>query len=175
MELFEKTILSETIYDGKVVKLKKDEVLLPNGEKSIREVVRHSGGACVLAVENDEMYFVKQFRYPYGKIVLEIPAGKINANEKPKLCAVRELEEETGLIADDVELLHAVYPTPGYTDEIIYVYLAKGLKKGTLHLDDDEFLNVEKIKTADVKRMLLNGEIRDGKTIIALYAYFFKG
>ena len=99
MELFEKTLSSENIYDGKVVKLKKDEIELPNGEKSFREVITHPGGACVLAIENGFIYFVKQFRYPYGKVLLEIPAGKLNFGENPETCAIRELEEETGLIA----------------------------------------------------------------------------
>lgn len=172
MELFEKTLSSENIYDGKVVKLKKDEIELPNGEKSFREVITHPGGACVLAVENGFIYFVKQFRYPYGKVLLEIPAGKLNFGENPETCAIRELEEETGLVAKSVTLLHSIYPTPAYTSEIIYIYLANGLEKGKVNLDDDEFLNVEKISLDTAKKMLLNGEIHDSKTIIALYSYF---
>ena len=172
MELFEKTLSSTSIYDGKVVKLRKDEIELPNGNKSFREAIHHPGGACVIAKCDDYIYFVKQFRYPYGKVLLEIPAGKLNEGEDPKACAIRELEEETGLIAEKVELLHSIYPTPAYTDEVIYIYLASNLKKGTVHLDSDEFLNVVKIKTDDVKKMLLSGEIHDAKTIVALYALF---
>ena len=170
MDLYEKTLSSTSIYNGKVVKLFKDEIELPNGNTSFREVIKHPGGACVIAIENDYIYFVKQFRYPFGKVLLEIPAGKLNEGENPEVCAIRELEEETGLIANKVELIHSFYPTPAYTSEIIYVYLANGLKKGTVNLDSDEFLNVEKIKVNAAIKMLLNGEIHDAKTIIALYA-----
>ncbi len=174
MELNEKTLNTHSIYDGKVVKLRKDDVLLPNGNVSMREVIHHPGGACVIAIENGEIYFVRQFRYPYGKTLLEIPAGKLNEGEDPKKCAIRELEEETGLVPSDVTLLHSIYPTPAYTDEVIYIYLAKDVKRGKVHLDSDEFLNVEKISLEKAKQMLLNGEIHDAKTIIALYSYFFR-
>jgi ADP-ribose pyrophosphatase len=174
MELFEKTLKTESIYNGKVVKLRKDEILLPNGNKSFREVIHHPGGATVIAEENGCIYFVRQYRYPYSKTLLEIPAGKLNEGENPLDCAMRELEEETGLTAESLTLLHSIYPTPAYTDEVIYIYLATGLKKGTVNLDDDEFLNVEKIPVEKVKQMLLNGEIHDAKTIVGLYAYFNK-
>ena len=138
----------------------------------MREVITHPGGASVIAEENGYIYFVKQFRYPYQKTLLEIPAGKLNEGEDPKECAMRELEEETGLKANSVTLLHSIYPTPAYTSEITYIYLANGLQKGSVHLDDDEFLNVEKIPVEKARQMLLSGEIHDAKTIIALYAYF---
>ena len=172
MELFEKTLSSTNVFDGKVVKLKKDEIELPNGEKAVREYITHPGGACVLAVENGYIYFVKQFRYPYQKTLLEIPAGKLNKGENPKTCAMRELEEETGLKAKSVTLLHSIYPTPAYTTEVTYIYLASGLERGEMHLDSDEFLNVEKVEIEKVRQMLLNGEIHDAKTLVALYAYF---
>ena len=174
MKLFEKTLSSEKVFDGKVVKLKKDKIELPNGETAYREVITHPGGACVLAIENNFIYFVKQFRYPYQKTLLEIPAGKLNEGENPEDCAIRELEEETGLKASKVTLLHSIYPTPAYTTEIIYIYLAEGLKLGTAHLDDDEFLNVEKIEVERAKQMLINGEIHDSKTVVELYSYFNK-
>ena len=174
MQLFEKTVSSENIFNGKVVKLKKDVVELPNGETAVREVITHSGGASVIAEDNGYIYFVKQFRYPYNKVLLEIPAGKLNDGENPETCALRELEEETGLKAKSVTLLHSIYPTPAYTSEITYIYLANGLEKGSAHLDDDEFLNVEKISVDKVKQMLINGEIHDAKTIVALYAFFNK-
>ena len=176
MNLEEKTLSSTLIYDGRVVTLKKDEVELPNHNTSIREVVHNSGGACVIACVDNAIYFVKQFRYAHKKVVLELPAGKVNenGNEQPIDCAKRELTEETGLIADKIELLHTIYPTPAYTDEVIYIYTASGLKKGDINLDEDEFLNVEIIPISKVKEMLLSGEIVDGKTVVGLYAYFTK-
>ncbi len=174
MDLTEKTISSTTIYDGKILSLKKDEIVLCNGEKSFREVVHNSGGACVLAEIDGFIYFVKQYRYAHQKMLLELPAGKLNEGESPKDCAFRELTEETGLIADEMVLLSSIYPTPAYTDEVIYIYLAKGLKYSKMNLDDDEFLTVEKISIEKVKKMLSNGEIYDGKTVVGLYSYFNK-
>ena len=175
MELTEKTLSSTTLYEGRVVTLKKDEIELPNGEKSFREAIHNSGGACVLAVCDGYVYFVKQFRYPYKKVLTEIPAGKINDGESPMACALRELEEETGLIADRLELMHRIYPTPAYTDEVIYIYLAKGVKKGTMKLDNDEFLNVEKIPVKKIPELLSRGGINDAKTLIALYTALYNG
>ena len=170
----EKTISSQLIYDGKVVKLYKDQVLLSNGQTSIREEIKHSGGASVLVVKNQKILFVKQFRYAYLEEVLEIPAGKLNAGENPKETAIRELEEECGLVAKNLKLLYEVYPTPGYTNERLYVYLASEVTEGKIHLDDDEFVEPIWIEESKVKQMLLNGEIKDAKTIIALQRYFLE-
>ena len=172
MDLTEKTLSTQKIYDGKVVNLRKDAVLLPNGATSFREVIHNSGGATIIAEFDGNIYFVKQFRYPYGKTILELPAGKINEGENPLDCARRELEEETGLVAKNIRLLQSIYPTPAYTDEVIYIYVAEGIEKGSIHLDDDEFLNVVPIKVEKVKEMLKSGEIHDAKTLIALYKYF---
>ena len=172
MKFIEKTLSSQQIYDGRVVSLRRDEIELENGEKSFREVIHNSGGACVLAELDGFIYFVKQYRYAQQKVLLEIPAGKLNEGENPKDCAMRELSEETGLIADDLVLINSICPTPAYTDEIIYIYQAKGLKKGEIHLDNDEFLSVVKIPVQQVKTMLENGEFHDAKTLVALYYYF---
>lgn len=172
MDLTEKTLSTQKIYDGKVVNLRKDTVLLPNGATSFREVIHNSGGATIIAEFDGNIYFVKQFRYPYGKTILELPAGKINEGENPLDCARRELEEETGLVAKNIRLLQSIYPTPAYTDEVIYIYVAEGIEKGSIHLDDDEFLNVVPIKVEKVKEMLKSGEIHDAKTLVALYKYF---
>lgn len=171
MDLIEKTLSSTTIYDGKVIKVMRDQVSLPNGESAYREIVHHNGGATVLAVKDDMVYFVRQYRYAYHDELLELPAGKLNEGEDPKSCAIRELEEETGLRATDVDLITKLYPSPGYTDEVIYVYLARDFVQGTQHLDEDEFLGVITLPLSTVKDMLDSGEIRDAKTIVALRYY----
>ena len=168
----EKTIRKNYIYQGKILNLRVDDALLEDGTKCKREIVEHGGGACVLYVENESVLFVKQYRYAYGETLCEIPAGKLNQGEDPKIAAARELEEETGVKAARLELIYETYPTPGYTNERIYIYRAfDGIRTQT-HLDEGEFLDVEYIPLEKAKEMLKNGEIKDGKTIIALQAYF---
>lgn len=168
----ERTLNSQLIYDGRILQLYKDDVELEDGNTSKREYVRHSGGACVLAVDDEEnIYLVSQFRYPYGAETIEIPAGKREKGEDPFVCAVRELEEETGLVAEKYELMASVYPTPAYTDEILYLYLATGLTKKAAHLDEGEFLGVMKVPFETAYKMALRGEIHDSKTLVAIYAY----
>ena len=167
----EKTLKKKYIYQGKILNLRVDDALLEDGTECKREIVEHSGGACVLYVEKDSVLFVKQYRYAYGETVCEIPAGKLNAGEDPKAAAARELEEETGVKAARLELLHEIYPTPGYTNERIYIYRAFDGKRTQRHLDEGEFLDVEWIPMERVKEMLKKGEIKDGKTIIALQSY----
>ena len=168
MDFNEKTIESSTLYDGKILKLKKDKVLLPNGKEAFREIVEHSGGSCVLCEKDGKILLVKQFRYAYKEELWEIPAGKINPGEDPALTAIRELEEEGGIRAESVELLYKIYPSPGYTSEIIYLYKAKGFKETKMHLDEDEFLSGKWFSVEEIKEMLKKGEIKDGKTLIAL-------
>ncbi len=174
MDFTEKTLKRNYVYEGKILSLRVDEVLLCNGEKAKREIVDHTGGACVLYVENGKILFVRQFRYAYGEHVLEIPAGKLEKGEDPKTSALRELEEETGIKSSDATLLYVIYPTPGYTNEKIYIYRAKEGKQMQTCLDEGEFLRVEWIEKERVKKMLKEGEIVDGKTIIALQAYFME-
>ena len=173
MNLQEKKLKSKTVYDGKIIKLEVDEVELPDGKTSFRECVRHSGGAAVLLVKDGKVLLVKQFRYLYGKPIYEIPAGKLNYGEDPQLAATRELEEETGFKAKLAHLLD-IYPTPGYTDEIIHIYLAQSYVVTKQNLDEGEFLNYCFIDIEDVLQMIENGEISDAKTIIALYKYLLK-
>ena len=172
MDYIEKTVRKNYIYEGKILTLRNDDAELPDGRPCKREIIEHSGGACVLYVENDSVLLVKQYRYAYGESIYEIPAGKLEKGEDPALAAARELEEEAGVRATELKLLYVVYPTPGYTNEKIYVYQALGGEKVVAHLDDGEFLDVEYIPMAKVKEMLKSGEIKDGKTIIALQAYF---
>lgn len=172
MEYIEKTVKKNYIYKGKILNLRRDDALLPDGTPCVREIIEHSGGACVLYIEEDKVLLVRQYRYAYGESIYEIPAGKLEKGEDPMLAAKRELEEEAGVRANHLELLFVDYPTPGYTDEKIYIYRAYEGEKVASHLDEGEFLDAEYIPLARVREMLKNGEIRDGKTIIALQAYF---
>ena len=171
MKFNEKTLSSESIYKGKVLNLKKDKVELIDNSTSYREVVEHSGGACVLCEMDGKILLVNQFRYPYKCELLELPAGKINPNEQPEITAIRELEEEGGIKAERVELMFKVYPSPGYTNEIIYVYKAVGkIEKTQTRLDEDEFLDAVWLDKQTLKQMIQKGEIKDGKTLIGLLA-----
>ena len=173
MTLQEKKLNSKTIYSGKIVTLEVDEVELPDGKTSYRECVRHSGGASVLLIKEGKVLLVKQFRYLYGKPIYEIPAGKLNKGEDPQIAAARELEEETGFKAELSHLLD-IYPTPGYTDEIIHIYFAEKFEVTKQKLDEDEFLNYCFIDIDTVLKMIERGEIQDAKTIIAVYKYLLK-
>ncbi|MBR2315273.1 MAG: NUDIX hydrolase [Clostridia bacterium] len=177
MLLKEKTLKENTIFEGRVIAVRKDEVELPNGHKSIREVVYHNGGVCVAPLTTDnELIMVRQFRYPYKEVILELPAGKLEKGEDPYDAGMRELEEETGFVTDKMESLGKFYPTPGYCSEIIHLYYADNLQYKKQNLDEDEFLDVERIKLEDAVRMVMNGEIKDGKTqTIVLKLALIKG
>lgn len=169
MSHFEKTLESKEIFSGKVLRLCHDKVELENGKTAFREVAYHNGGVCVLALDDDEnVYFVRQFRYPYKKEVLELPAGKLEKGEDPFESAKRELLEEIGATAQDYTDLGKLYPSPGYCGEVISMYLAKNLSFSKQNLDEDEFLSVEKIPFEAAVKMVLNGEIPDAKTQTAL-------
>ena len=171
MNFFEKKLHGVTIYDGKILKLEVDDVELQNGTNSKRECVRHSGGAAILCVIDGKVLLVKQFRYLYGKEIYEIPAGKLEKGEEPILAAARELEEETGISADLIPYIK-LYPTPGYTDEIIHIYVAKNCQViGNQRLDDGEFLSVCFKPLNEVLKLIEDGEICDGKTVAAVYKY----
>lgn len=172
MEYLEKTVKKNTIYEGKILSLRCDDAVLPNGQMCKREIIEHSGGACVLFIKDGKVLLVRQYRYAYGESIYEIPAGKLEKDEDPKVAAARELEEEAGIKSKNLELLYIMYPTPGYTNEKIYIYHALDGVETQRHLDDGEFLDVEYIPLSKVKEMLKYGEIKDGKTIIALQAYF---
>ncbi len=172
MDYIEKTVKKNYIYKGKILNLRCDDAILPDGKPCKREIIEHSGGSCVLYVENGKILFVRQYRYAYGESIYEIPAGKLEKGEDPLVTAQRELEEEAGIKAERFELLYIMYPSPGYTNEKIYIYRAFGGQKTQLHLDEDEFLDVEYVLEKDAKEMLLNGEIKDAKTIVALQRYF---
>jgi ADP-ribose pyrophosphatase len=169
MKLTEKTISSETIFEGRVVHLVRDEVELENGKITTREVVKHPGGVCILALtDENKVVMVRQFRYAHKIIQLEVPAGKLEIGEDPRLCGIRELEEETGYTAGSFEFFGKMLPTPAYVGEVIYIYLARELRKVGQKLDEDEFLEVVEIDFDEAIKMILEGEITDAKTQVAL-------
>ena len=175
MEFTEKTIESELIFDGRVVKLYKDTIELPTGKQSFREVVKHAGGVVILAVKDDKILLVKQFRYPFKEIMYELPAGKLEAGEDPFEAAKRELEEETGYCADKWTNLGYVCTSPGYSDEKLYLYKAEDLKFTHCHPDDGEIIQAFEYKYDDVLKMTDKGEINDAKTLCALLKAEIKG
>lgn len=169
--MIEKTLSSEKIYDGRVISLRKDKISTENGVEQYREVITHGGGAAVLVVKDGKILLEKQFRYPYKEIVWEIPAGKRDRGEEFIETAKRELEEETGYRAEKLVKLFEIYPTPGYTNEIIGIFKAEGLEKGEKHFDEDEDIVSEWIPERQVFEMIDNGEIKDAKSLVALLWY----
>lgn len=169
MHLYEKKLNSKIILDGKIIKVMVDDVELENGKKTKREYLHHNGGVSVVPLtDKNEIIFVRQFRYPYGDVLLEIPAGKIDGKEFHGDCAVRELKEETGAVAEKYTYLGGMYPSAGYTDEIIHMYLAQGLTFENQKLDEDEFLDVVKIPIEKAIDMIMNNKLNDAKSQIAI-------
>ncbi len=170
--LNETKLSSELIYDGRIIRVERDTVRLEDGTEATREVVRHPGGVCVLALtDEDEMLIVKQFRYPYKEITTELPAGKIEYGEDPELCGKRELLEECGCTPDNFTYLGLLYPTTAYNTEIIRMYLATGLHFDKQKLDAEEFLDFERVPFDEMLRRVMNDEIHDSKTQIAILKY----
>ncbi len=168
MEFAEKTLDSELIFDGRVVKVYKDSIELPTGQKSFREVVKHSGGVVILAYKEDKILLVKQYRYPLKEVIYELPAGKLEPNEDPFEAAKRELEEETGYCANTWTSLGYVYTSPGYSDEKLYLYKAENLEFTHCHPDDGEILEPLEVEKNEVLKMIKDGKINDAKTLCAL-------
>lgn len=169
MHLEEKTLESQQIFDGRVVKLFVDKAELENGDIVTREVIKHPGGVCVVPLdEQGNVLFVKQYRYPHHQVMLEIPAGKLEWGESHHDCGLRELKEETGCTCDNYTYLGNLIPTPAYCGEVIHMYLAEGLHYGDQSLDEDEFLDIEKIPLKKAAEMIMNNEIADAKTQLAI-------
>lgn len=172
MELTEKTLSSEIVFDGKIMTVRKDEIELPTGHKSSREVVEHSGGVVILAVckkdEEEKILMVKQFRYPLSQPLLELPAGKLEKGEDPLEAAKRELHEETGYEAAKWENLGYIFTSPGYSNEKLYLYKASDLNFVGQCPDEGEILVDYQFSTSEVKKMINSGEISDAKTICAV-------
>ncbi len=169
MKLFEKTLTSETKFEGRIIKVLRDTVELENGKTSAREVVCHNGGVCVAALtEQNEVLLVRQFRYPYKEVLLELPAGKLEKGEDPYEAVKREQMEETGTAGENYISLCNLYPSPGYSGEIIRIWACRVAQKGEMHLDEDEFLEVERIPLDKAVEMVLNNEIPDSKTQVGI-------
>ncbi len=162
-----------TVYKGKILRLDVDEVRLSDGHVAGREIIRHAGGAAVLYVKDGKVLLVKQFRYAYGKEIYEIPAGMINAGETPVEAAARELREETGYLGE-LSPLGYIYPSPGYTDEVIYLFSVKSAVQTVQDLDDGEFLSAAFIPLKEVEAMISRGEIADAKTVTAVLKYLLE-
>ena len=167
--LIEKQLSSENVFDGVLLHVYKDKIELPNGNTSTREYIKHQGAVCVVPVTDEmEVIAVCQYRYPIGRVTIEIPAGKLDKGEDILDAAKRELSEETGVESADIEYMGGLYPSVAYTDEIIHMYLAKNLKYGEAHTDEDEFINVVKIPLKEFVQMVMDGKIQDSKTMAAI-------
>ncbi|MCC7094293.1 MAG: NUDIX hydrolase [Ignavibacteriaceae bacterium] len=164
-------ISSQVIYKGKVFNTLVDQIEYNSGNKAIREVAEHPGGAVVVPVtDNGKIVMVTQYRFPVKEVLLELPAGKLSKGEDPKVCAVRELEEETGYKSDDIKSLGSIYTTPGYSTEKLWIYLAENLKPGNYNREEGEFgMEVFELSLPEVEEKIYNGEIVDGKTICGIY------
>ncbi len=172
MAHFEKKLDEKEIYQGRVIDLSRHEVALENGKTALREVIRHPGAVAIVAVdEQDHLLMVRQFRYPVGQELLELPAGKLNPGEDPISRAYRELEEETGYRAASLSPLTRFYPTPAYCDELIHLYYASDLSPSDQCLDEDEFLTLVKIPLTQAIELVKAGQIHDGKTQTGILLY----
>lgn len=169
MKLTETTVEKNTVYSGKILNLRVDKAKLENGKTVTREMIEHRGGVTVAVLtDSDELLFVRQFRYPYGKVVLELPAGKLEQGEDPFEAMKREQKEETGTTSDEYVYLGDLYPSPGYTDEVLRIWGCRVSGYGKMNLDDDEFLEVEKIPLETAVKMVMNNELPDAKTQIGV-------
>ena len=169
MNMEEKTLSGEYHFRGRIISARVDEVELPDGKKASREVCEHCEGVAVLPITDDgKVVLVSQFRYPFGKIITEAPAGKVDGSEAHLDCAIRELSEETGYTAENLEYLGFAYPSPGCFTEIIHLYIANGLNMGKAHPDEDEYVEVSHVDLKEAIAMCEDGRISDAKTVILI-------
>ena len=171
MDKTEKTIKKETIYDGKVIHVTKDEVMCPNGEKAIREIVHHRGGVGILFQVNGKFIFERQYRYAMQEEIIEMPAGKLEEGETPLEAAKRELLEETGYRPLEMIHLGDSYPTVGYSSEVIHLYFCPNAIKEERHLDSDENIDLIYLSLEEIDKMIADNTIKDSKSVAAIYLY----
>lgn len=169
MDFEEKTISSQDIFKGRIVKLRVDTVSLPDGRESTREVIEHAGAVAIVALDKDgQIVMVRQYRKPVEQVLLEIPAGTMEPNEEPLLCAQRELREETGYSAGNWQKILSYYSAPGFTDEQLHLYLATDLSDGEVEPDEDEFVETVYLPLEQAYKLIFEGQIKDGKSIIGI-------
>jgi ADP-ribose pyrophosphatase len=169
MEFMEKTLEEKEYYKGRVLRFHVDKVELQNGKISTRECIDHPGGCCVAALtEQNELLFVRQYRYPYHEALLELPAGKLEPGEDPFEAIKREQREETGTTGTGYQNMGKLYPSPGYGNEIIYLYACRVASFGADDPDEDEFLQLERIPVKKAVEMVMNNEITDAKTQVLI-------
>lgn len=174
MDLSEKILKKTDVLNGRILNVHVDTVELPNGKQSTREIVSHPGGVCICALtNNNELLFVRQFRYAFKDTLLELPAGTLIPGNDPLSEGIRELKEETGAIGYDYMSLGKLYPSPGYCEEIIYLYFCRVKEFGSTNFDEDEFITTEKISIDKALDMVLNGEISDAKSQVAILKTYF--
>ena len=167
----EKTIDSKRIFQGKMIHLRVDKVQLPDGKIATREIIEHPGAVAVVPItEDNRIIMVRQYRKPAEDFLLEIPAGKLDENEKPEFCAHRELKEETGFVSGKLEHLCSFFTTPGFSNEILHLYIAEELVEGIAKPDEDEYLSVESYPIEELLDMIFRSQIVDSKTIIGIFA-----
>lgn len=168
MDMTEKTLVSREVYRGRIIRVREDTVLLPNGKEGRREVVEHPGGVGILALDGDDVLLVRQYRYAFSRVLTEIPAGKREPGEEPSVTARRELKEEIGAEAEKWTELGALIASPGCYGETLYLYLAQELTFGATHPDEDEFLDVLRMPFDQAVELCMRGELTDAKTVAAL-------
>lgn len=173
MELKEKLINTETIYNGKIFDVELRKIELPDGRQTVYDIVKNPNACAIVALDGEgSVIMVRQYRQSAGKVLLEIPAGKIDEGEDPDTCAARELSEETGYTAQNIERLLSARVSPGFSTEIIYIYKATGLTPGDTNFDEDEFIETVKVPIDEAYKMIKKGEIEDGKTISGVLAVY---
>lgn len=169
MKLIEETVDSQIVFRGKIITVRLDTAKLENGKTASREVVEHPGGVCILPMEEDgTVYTVRQFRYPFGRVTEELPAGKLDGPEDHRLAALRELSEEIGAEPEELVYLGYLMTSPGFSSEVLHMYLARGLRHGEQHPDEDEFLEVERTPFSVLVERVMAGELTDAKTVAAV-------
>ena len=169
MNLKEERIRSNLIYSGKIFNVYRDEVMLPNGKLAYREAIDHNGAVAIVPLDKDEVILIRQFRYSTGEEILEIPAGTLNKGEDPESCARRELEEEIGYTAGKIKKMTEFFLAPGYSNELLHLFIAWDLSQSSQILDGDEFVQIERYPKENVIELVMNRKVRDAKTIIGLY------